>query len=58
MGRAVPGCLSALGLQHVTLRTEDEVEVVVTGALKSCFTAQEPFGILLSAQLAGWKPEK
>jgi sulfopyruvate decarboxylase alpha subunit len=58
MGRAVPGCLSALGLQHVTLRTEDEVEVVVTGTLKSCFTAQEPFGILLSAQLAGWKPEK
>ena len=58
MGRAVPGCLTALGLQHVTLRTEDEVEVVVTGALKTCFTAQEPFGILLSAQLAGWKPEK
>ncbi|MCA1647640.1 MAG: hypothetical protein LC797_19980 [Chloroflexi bacterium] len=31
---------------------------LVSGALKTCFTAEEPFGILLSAQLTGWKPEK
>jgi sulfopyruvate decarboxylase TPP-binding subunit len=53
----VPGCLDALTIRHVTLRTENELEIVVTGALKTCFTAEEPFGILLSAQLTGWKPE-
>ncbi|MBV9355711.1 MAG: hypothetical protein JO023_09305 [Chloroflexi bacterium] len=58
MGRAVPGCLSALGLQHLTLRREDELDVLLTGALKTCYTAEEPFGILLSAQLTGWKPER
>src|SRR5438445_7671513 len=51
MGRGVPGCLDALGIQHVTLRREDEVEVIMAGALKTCFTAEEPFGILLSAQM-------
>ena len=58
MGRAVGGCLDALGIQHVTLRREDEVEVVMDGALKTCFTAQEPLAILLSAQLTGWKDEQ
>ncbi len=58
MGRAVPGCLDALNIRHVTLRTETDLETLVTGALKTCFTAEEPFGLLLSAQLTGWKPEK
>jgi len=58
MGRAVRGCLDALGIQHFTLSREDEVEVVLDGALKTCFTAQEPLAILLSAQLTGWKDEQ
>jgi sulfopyruvate decarboxylase alpha subunit len=58
MGRAVPGCLDALTIQHITLRIEADMETLVTGALKTCFTAEEPFGVLLSAQLTGWKPEK
>jgi sulfopyruvate decarboxylase alpha subunit len=58
MGRAVPGCLDALHIQHVTLRVADELETLMSGALKTCFTAEEPFGILLSAQLTGWKPER
>ena len=58
MGRAVPGCLDALGIQHVTLRTAVDLETIVSGAIKTCYTAEEPFGILLSAQLTGWKPEK
>src|SRR5215468_4710141 len=58
MGRAVPGCLDALTIQHVTLYSEDHLPTIVEGALKTCFTAEEPFGILLSAQLTGWKPEK
>jgi sulfopyruvate decarboxylase subunit alpha len=57
MGRAVPGALDALTIQHVTLRSEVDLETIVQGALKTCFTAEEPFGILLSAQLTGWKPE-
>ena len=58
MGRAVPGCLDALNIRHVTLRTETDLETIVTGAIKTCFTAEEPFGLLLSAQLTGWKAEK
>jgi sulfopyruvate decarboxylase alpha subunit len=58
MGRAVPACLDALTIQHVTVRSEKDLEVVVSGALKTCYTAEEPFGVLLSAQLTGWKPEK
>lgn len=58
MGRAVPGCLAALHIQHVTLATERDLATIVSGAIKTCYTAEEPFGILLSAQLSGWKPEK
>ena len=58
MGRAVPGCLDALTIRHVTLRTELDLDTIVSGALKTCYTAEEPFGVLLSAQLTGWKPEK
>jgi sulfopyruvate decarboxylase subunit alpha len=58
MGRAVPGCLDALTIRHVTLRAETDLATIVSGALKTCYTAEEPFGILLSAQLTGWKPEK
>jgi sulfopyruvate decarboxylase alpha subunit len=57
MGRAVPGCLDALTIRHVTLRSETDLDTILSGALKTCFTAEEPFGILLSAQLTGWKPE-
>jgi sulfopyruvate decarboxylase subunit alpha len=58
MGRAVPGCLDALTIRHVTLSSEVNMSTIVSGALKTCFTAEEPFGILLSALLTGWKPEK
>ena len=52
------GCLDALNIRHVTLRTEDDLEILLSGSLKTCFTAEEPFGLLLSAQLTGWKSEK
>jgi sulfopyruvate decarboxylase TPP-binding subunit len=57
MGRAVRACLSALGIQHITMRREEDFGVPLAGALKTCYTAEEPFGILLSAELTGWKPE-
>jgi sulfopyruvate decarboxylase alpha subunit len=58
MGRAVPGCLDALNIRHVTLHSETDLETILSGALKTCYTAEEPFGVLLSALLTGWKPEK
>jgi sulfopyruvate decarboxylase alpha subunit len=58
MGRAVPGCLDALTIRHVTLSSETDMATIVSGALKTCFTAEEPFGVLLSALLTGWKLEK
>lgn len=58
MGRAVRGCLDALGIQHFTLSREDEVEVTLEGVLKTCYTASEPLALLLSAQMTGWKDEQ
>ena len=58
MGRAVPGCLDALTIRHVTLYSETDMATIVSGALKTCFTAEEPFGVLLSALLTGWKAER
>jgi sulfopyruvate decarboxylase alpha subunit len=57
MGRAVAGSLDALTIQHITIRSEEALTTILEGALKTCFTQEEPFGILLSAQLTGWKPE-
>jgi len=55
MGRAVPGCLTALGIQQVTLDDPDKVERIVGGALLSCYASEQPVGVLVSAQLTGWK---
>ena len=57
MGRGLAGCLTALGIQHVTIRRDDEVRVLVDGALRTCYAAEDPFAILVSAQLSGWKDE-
>jgi sulfopyruvate decarboxylase alpha subunit len=53
MGRAVPGCLTALGIQHFSISHPEDVPAVVGGAAKSCFAVEEPIGLLLSAQLTG-----
>jgi sulfopyruvate decarboxylase alpha subunit len=58
MGRAVRGCLDALGIQHFTLQREDDIGVMMEGALKTCYAASEPLALLLSAQLTGWKDEQ
>ena len=42
---------------HITLHSESNLETILSGALKTCYTAEEPFGVLLSALLTGWKPE-
>src|SRR5207244_5299883 len=49
MGRAVPGCLDALSIRHVTLRTDINLETLVAGAIKTCFTGEGPFCLLVAA---------
>lgn len=58
MGRAVPGCLTALGLQHFTVEDADKVGKIASGAIMSCYASSQPVGLLLSAQLTGWKKRK
>jgi phosphonopyruvate decarboxylase len=55
MGRGVPGCLSAVGIQHFTVEDPDRMGRVASGALMSCWASSQPVGILISAQLTGWK---
>ncbi|MFI5266576.1 MAG: decarboxylase [Chloroflexota bacterium] len=58
MGRAVPGCLTALGIQHFTIDDATKVERVASGAIMSCYASSQPVGILLSAQVTGWKKKR
>ena len=45
MGRAAPGCLDALTIQHVTLRSEVDLETIVSGALKDQLASISYFGL-------------
>jgi sulfopyruvate decarboxylase alpha subunit len=58
MGRAVPGCLSALGIQHFTVDDPVRVGYVAGGAIMSCYASSQPVGLLLSAQITGWKKKR
>jgi sulfopyruvate decarboxylase alpha subunit len=55
MGRGVPGCLSALGVQHFTVDDPEKVGRIAGGAIMSCYASSQPVGLLLSAQVTGWK---
>ncbi|MCI0527515.1 MAG: hypothetical protein L0Y56_08750, partial [Nitrospira sp.] len=58
MGKALRGTLEALGLQHFTLRREDEVETTLQGAIKTAYASEQPVAVILSSELVGWKNEK
>jgi len=58
MGKALRGTLDALGLQHFTLRREDEIETTMQGAIKTAYTSEQPVAVILSSELVGWKNEK
>jgi sulfopyruvate decarboxylase alpha subunit len=58
MGKALRHILDALGIQHFTLRREDEVEVTMQGAIKTAYASEQPVAVILSSELAGWKDEK
>jgi sulfopyruvate decarboxylase alpha subunit len=58
MGRAVPGCLSALGIQHFAVDDAAKLQDLAGGAIMSCYASSQPVGILLSAQVTGWKKKR
>jgi len=58
MGRALRGILDALGIQHYTISREDELEIILDGALKTAYAAEQPVAVILSTTLAGWKNER
>jgi sulfopyruvate decarboxylase alpha subunit len=55
MGQAAPAVLTALNIPHFILDREDEVQMVVDGALKLTYGLDSPVAILVSTQLSGWK---
>ncbi len=57
MGRSARPILDSLGIQHFTLRRLDEVAVLMDGAIKTAFTAQQPVALFISTELVGWKKE-
>lgn len=58
MGKAARGVLNALGIQHFTLQRLDEVAMLMDGAIKTAYTAQQPVALFLSTQMVGWKKER
>ncbi|HWP47327.1 MAG TPA: thiamine pyrophosphate-binding protein [Candidatus Limnocylindrales bacterium] len=58
MGKALRRILDALGIQHFTLRREDEVEIMMQGAIKTAYASEQPVAVILSSELVGWKDEK
>ena len=58
LGKALRSILEALGIQHYTVNREHELETIVTGAIKTAYTCEQPVAIILSTALVGWKDEK
>jgi len=58
LGKALRGILDALGIQHYTLDREDNMEMILHGAIKTAYTSDQPVAVILSAALVGWKDEK
>jgi len=58
MGQAARRVLDALGIQHFTLHSLDEVATLVDGAIKTAYTAQCPVALFISTEMVGWKNEK
>lgn len=58
MGKALRRILEALGIQHYTVNREDELEIILNGAIKTAYTCDQPVAVILSTALVGWKNEK
>jgi sulfopyruvate decarboxylase alpha subunit len=57
MGQATRAILDALGVPHLTLRYEDEVDALTRDAATLAFKTRTPVALLLSRQLTGGKNE-
>lgn len=55
MGQALRPALDGLGIQHFTLDREDEVERIVTGAIKLAHATDRPIAVIVSPLLSGGK---
>jgi sulfopyruvate decarboxylase alpha subunit len=58
MGKALRRILEALGIQHYTVNREDELETILSGAIKTAYTSEQPVAVILTTALVGWKDEK
>ena len=58
IGRAVRPMLDVLGLAHYTLTDERDMETVITGAVRFCYTSRQPVAVCLTPQLHGGKGGK
>jgi len=58
MGKAIRSILDALGIQHYTLDREDNVSLILSGAIKTTYASDQPVAVILSTALVGWKDEK
>ncbi|MFH0844265.1 MAG: decarboxylase [Pseudomonadota bacterium] len=58
LGKAIRGILDALGIQNYTLDREDNLEIILHGAIKTAYTSDQPVAVILSSALVGWKDEK
>ena len=58
MGKAIRNILDALGIQHFTLHREDNLEIILGGAIKTAHTSEQPIAVFLPTTLVGWKDEK
>ncbi|MBI2872575.1 MAG: decarboxylase [Chloroflexi bacterium] len=55
LGRAVVPILDSLALQHFAPRTEAELEPMVDGAIRLCYSSRTPVAVLLAPMLTGGK---
>ena len=55
MGRATRPILDVLGLQHYTLDSDLKLRERVSGALKLCYSSQQPLALCLTPLLHGGK---
>lgn len=57
IARTLRPTLDALGIYHVTLAREDEVEFLATRTMAQCFRTQAPAALILSPMLTGGKED-
>lgn len=55
MGQALRPTLDGLDVPHFTMDREDEVEKIMTGAIKLAFSTDRPVAVIVSPRLSGGK---